>query len=34
MRDLLAATLHTIGYILLTSAAVWLAVRFAPELPR
>ena len=34
MREVLEATLHTIGYILLTSAAVWLAVRFAPELPR
>ncbi len=30
MRDVLAATVHTIGYVLITGAAVWLIFRFVP----
>ena len=32
MRELMARTIHTIGYIVLTGGAVWLIFRFAPEL--
>jgi len=30
VRDKLTATLHTAGYILLTSTAIWVIFRFAP----
>lgn len=30
MRNVLAATAQTIGYIALTAAAIWLALTFAP----
>lgn len=30
MRNILTATAHTIGYLLLTSSAVWLLFRYVP----
>jgi hypothetical protein len=30
VRDKLTATIHTAGYLLLTSTAVWMLFRFAP----
>lgn len=33
MREVLTAAAHTAGYILLTGAAVWLALRFLPAAP-
>lgn len=30
MRNMLMATIHTAGYLLMTSAAVWMLFRFAP----
>jgi len=34
MRDIIAATVHTVGYIFITGAAVWLIFTFVPDLPR
>jgi len=34
MREIVAAAVHTIGYIVITGAAVWLIFRFVPDLPR
>ena len=30
MRDVISATVHTLGYLLLTSSAVWLLYRYVP----
>jgi hypothetical protein len=30
VRNAVGAALHTIGYVLLTSAAIWLIFRYAP----
>jgi hypothetical protein len=30
VRNKLTATLHTAGYLLLTSTAIWMLFRFAP----
>ena len=30
MRDVINATVHTLGYLLLTSSAVWLLYRYVP----
>ena len=34
MREIIAATAHTVGYIVVTGAAVWLIFTFVPNLPR
>lgn len=30
MREVIAATAHTIGYVVLTSAAAWLVFHYVP----
>jgi len=30
VRDIIGATIHTIGYVALTTSAVWLIFRYVP----